>query len=325
MPIRKLCLWSAILILISGCAEKKIQERKVGQQALEVSDSAASVAYVSVPDQSEGMKIIEALSRVYSDRPGVVGGFIGSSRCPAFLEGLYFEGDVLVFQVRGDTMQARQILEKEAGSGAFRIEQLTDKTFSEKQLQQLMTVLNRRYDSLPACPLKANMVSWGSTAKDIIVQFIRNTPEARSAFRRLLMDSPAIRFTGPESPVLNNKTGICDTCGVSLRSEFPAYPDTVSTVSFILRNGSDREVGFGEHYSITYEGTDGQWYELPINTFANDLAYCILPGEQFVFTARLYPMVNQNKPGRYRFFFKITIGAGENILMMAEFRLTDSD
>ena len=46
--------------------------------------------------------------------------------------------------------------------------------------------------------------------------------EARSAFRQLLMDSPAIRFTGSESPVLNNKTGVGDTCGISLRPEFPA-------------------------------------------------------------------------------------------------------
>lgn len=324
MWFKKLCLWTVILIVVSGCTEKKTQERETGKEELEVSDSV-SVASVSVPDQSEGMKIIEALSRVYSDRPNVVGGFIGSSRCPAFLEGLYFEGNVLVFQVRGDTVQARQVLEKASGSGAFRIEQLTDTTFSEKQLQKLMTVLNRRYASLPACPLKANMVSWGSTAKHIIVQFIRNTPESRTAFRQLLMDSPAICFTGPEHPVLNNKTGVGDTCGISLRPEFPAYPDTVSTVSFILRNGSDREVEFGEHYSITYEGSDGQWYELPINTFANDIAYGILPGEQFVFTARLYPIVNQNQPGRYRFFYKISIGGGKEILMMTEFRLTESD
>lgn len=119
---------------------------------------------------------------------------------PGFLEGWYFDGNTLVLQVRGDTLRARKILEEVSGSKAFRIEMMTDSIFSEKQLKDLLDELNRRYNALPEGKLKANMMMWGSTLHFIEVTFIRNTPEARAEFSRLLMDSPAIRFSGRKSP-----------------------------------------------------------------------------------------------------------------------------
>lgn len=62
-------------------------------------------------DRSEGWKIIRALSKAYGDDSTVTGDFVGSTRCPSFLEGRYFEGNTLVLQVRGDTLRAREILE----------------------------------------------------------------------------------------------------------------------------------------------------------------------------------------------------------------------
>lgn len=201
---------------------------------------------------------------------------------------------------------------------------MTDSTFSEKQLQGLMKELNRRYDALPKCRLKANMLSWGSTLHFIEVIFIRNTPEAREEFRRLLMDSPAIRFSGPEEPIRNNATGASEAYGISLYPEYTVYADTASTASFILMNGSNEAITCGEHYFITYEGKDGQWYELPINTFAVDIAYYVTPGSSRQFVAMLYPEINGNVSGRYRFFYEVSLESGENIRMMAEFRLTDN-
>ena len=287
-------------------------------------ETSECVPYVPVYNQSEGMRIIEALSKAYGDNPNVIGDFIGSTRCPSFLEGHYFDGNTLVLQVRGDTLRARKILEEVSGSKAFSIEMMTDSTFSEKQLQGLMKELNRRYDALPKGKLKANMMMWGSTAHYIDVTFIRNTPEAHAEFRKLLMDSPAIRFSGPEEPVRNNANGVSQAYSICLYPEYTVYADTASTASFILLNGSNESVTCGEHYSITYEGKDKQWYELPINTFAVDIAYVVSPNSSRRFVANLYSDVNNNHSGRYRFFYDVGLESGENIRMMTEFRLTDN-
>ena len=312
--VRFYCFWVIGFLLVASCTRKPAQRETTASE---------QPSQEQIPDQSEGWKIIEALSKAYGDDPNSIGDFIGSPRCPDFLEGRYFDGNTLVLQVRGDTLRARKILEEVSGSKAFRIEMMTDSIFSEKQLKDLLDELNRRYNALPKGKLKANMMMWGSTLHFIEVTFIRNTPEARAEFRRLLMDSPAIRFSGPEEPIRNNVTGVSEAHGISLYPEYIVYADTASAASFILLNGSNEAITCGEHYFITYEGTDGQWYELPINTFANDIAYVLKPDSQHRFVARLYPAVNDNKPGRYRFFYEVSLESGENIRMMAEFRLTD--
>lgn len=303
------------LLLAVGCTGHAEQKK---------AEASEDVPCLPVSNKVEGQKIIKALSKAYGDNPNVTGDFIGSIRCPYFLEGHYFDGNTLVLQVRGDTLRARKILEEVSGSKAFRIEMMTDSTFSEKQLQGLLDELKRRYKALPRGRLKTNMVGWGRMAHFIEVTFIRNTPEARAEFRRLLIDSPAIRFSGPEEPVRNNATGVSEEYGISLYPEYTVYADTASTASFILLNGSGQHIRCGEHYFITYEGKDGQWYELPINTFAVDIAYLVSPGSSHQFVANLYSDVNDNHSGRYRFFYEVGLEPGENIRMMAEFRLTDN-
>lgn len=247
-PVRFCCIWMIGLLLPVSC---------IGQAEQKKAEASEVVLYVPVPNRAEGQKVIDALSKAYGDNPNVTGDFIGSIRCPYFLEGHYFDGNTLVLQVRGDTLRARKILEEVSGSKAFRIEMMTDSTFSEKQLQGLLDELKRRYKALPRGRLKTNMVGWGRMAHFIEVTFIRNTPEARAEFRRLLMDSPAIRFSGPEEPVRNNATGVSEEYGISLYPEYTVYADTASTASFILLNGSGQHIRCGEHYFITYEGKDG--------------------------------------------------------------------
>lgn len=313
--VRFCCIWMIGLLLAVGCTGHAEQKK---------AEASEDVPCLPVSNKVEGQKIIKALSKAYGDNPNVTGDFIGSIRCPYFLEGHYFDGNTLVLQVRGDTLRARKILEEVSGSKAFRIEMMTDSTFSEKQLQGLLDELKRRYKALPRGRLKTNMVGWGRMAHFIEVTFIRNTPEARAEFRRLLIDSPAIRFSGPEEPVRNNATGVSEEYGISLYPEYTVYADTASTASFILLNGSGQHIRCGEHYFITYEGKEGQWYELPIHTVALDIAYGVAPGASRRFVARLYPDVNDNKPGCYRFFYEVSFVSREKIRMMAEFRLTDN-
>lgn len=277
-------------------------------------------------DQSAGYQVIEALSKIYSDHPNTTGGFIGNERCPSFLEGMYFDGGTLVFQVRGDTILARRKLEMAAGSGAFRLEQVEEGTYSAARLKYIMNEINRRYDALPKdCFLRQNMCSWGASAHDIRVEFIYNTPEARREFREKLSDLPVIRFEGPEEPEPNPMTGISETSGISLHPEYSVYSTQAETATFVLLNQSSHRIECGESYSITYEDEKGTWRTLPTSNIFNAVAYAIQPGGHKVFKARLYPKVHPNKAGRYRYFHQISSGQhGVQLNMMAEFRLTDN-
>lgn len=294
----------------------------------EASISMKNTSEGGTVDQSAGWQIIESLSKVYGDTPNVIGGFIGSSRCPPFLEGMFFEGSTPVFQVKGDTLQARRTLEVAANSKAFRLEQVTEGNYSQQQLKTILDELRRRYEVLTDKKLKSNMVSRSMGLRHIKVRFILNTPEARQAFRKKLMDSPAIRFEGPEQPRVNDRIGITDTLGISLCPEYSVYSTAASTASFVLLNQGNKEILCGEHYFVTYEDENKTWRELPINDAAIDIGYMVLPGGHKLFMANLYPDVHPNKSGRYRFFYEVMLDARttsrRDILMMTEFRLTDN-
>ena len=319
-----------ILVGILSCSLMYCANKTQAPHVTSESDSISEAVYSvedTVVDQSAGLQIIEALSKTYGDDPNVIGGFIGSPRCPSFLEGMFFDGSTLVFQIRGDTAYARRTLESAAGSKAFRLEQVSEGNYSQQQLLSIVEELNQRFDTLTDEKLKSNMCGWGAGLRNVEVRFILNTPEARQAFREKLMDSPAIRFEGPEQPIVNERIGTTDTLGISLHPEYSVYSTDASTASFVLLNQGNRNIMCGEHYSVTYEDENGTWRELPINGFANDIGYMVSPGEHKLFTAYLYPEVHPNKSGRYRFFYRIMLNAGttsrRDILMMTEFRLTD--
>ena len=109
------------------------------------------------------------------------------------------------------------------------------------------------------------------------------------------------------------------------------YPSRISGLfnesdsgTFILSNHSGGDLTCGEHYYLTFEDEKGTWRELPINAAFWDIAYVLRDGEERVMKASLYPDVHPNKPGRYRYFYEITIKR-KPVLMMAEFRLTDNE
>lgn len=277
-------------------------------------------------DQSDGYQVIESLSKVYGTDSTVIGDFLDSPRCPSFLEGMYFDGSTLVFQVRGDTALARQTLEAAAGSGAFRLEMATSQSFTQKQLKEIMDIIRTKHDKLTDLSLKNNMTSWGMGSHRITVTFILNSPEARKAFREKIVDSPAVVFEGPTAPSRNARVGVSDTLGICLQADSPVYSTKAAHATFTLVNQSNSHLECGDPYSITYEDEKGVWHDLPIHTVFFSIAYNIEPGGKKYLSGSLYPEVHANKPGRYRFFYQVTLtDTGKDITLMAEFRLTDNE
>ena len=93
-------------------------------------------------DQSEGMEILDTLGKVYGNEPHIAGLSLETPNCPDFIEGIYFDKATLVFQVTGDTVKARQILEKASGSKNFRLELMGGSNYSQTQLLAIQKECN---------------------------------------------------------------------------------------------------------------------------------------------------------------------------------------
>ena len=201
-----------------------------------------------------------------------------------------------------------------------------DSVFTEQELQKIQNELRERYarSEIKGTRLDGNIMGWGINGNHLVVYLCLNSLEARAVFRKKVMDSPAIRFEGPLELSPNNKRYTSDTLGIHLYPEFSAYPYTAHTATFVLFNQSDHEIQFGEDYQLTYEDKQGVWRELPIHTVFNDILYFIGPGKRFLFKADLNPNVLPNRPGRYRFFYKVRLAnKNQEITLMTEFRLAD--
>lgn len=297
----------------------------------QVSVSLSSAKFEKQPiteesiDQRAGQQVIDALSKAYGTDSTVIGDFLDSPRCPAFLEGMFFDGSTLVFQVRGDTTVARRTLEATAQSGAFRLEPATAKNFTQKQLKEILNVIDSKREKLTDECLKSNLMSWGMGSHHIHVTFIMNTPEARKAFRKKIIDSPAVLFDGTADNTPNDYIGVSDTLGILLQSDYPVYSTQSKRATFVLVNHSQVTLESGESYYITYEDRQGVWRNLPIHTIFNCVAHIIGPGKNKHLSGSLYPEIHHNKPGRYRFFYSVTFtDTGRDVTLMAEFRLTDN-
>lgn len=237
---------------------------------------------------------------------------------PDFIGGTHLD----VFQMKGDTTTAHKKLEKISGNEQFKIEATNRINYSQKQLIAIQDELSKRFQDLENESTKNNVTGFGVGLHYIDIDLIVNTPEKQKEFREKIMDSPAFRFNGPAIPVINEKTGVNDTLGIYLRPEYSAYSTDSHKIKFILYNNSGVTIKCGEHYYITYQDENGIWRELPINSLAIDIAYGINHKGSFPFEASLYPDVHPNRPGHYRFFYRVWIGRRQ-ILMMSEFQLTD--
>lgn len=224
-----------------------------------------------------------------------------------------------------DTVAANRGQEGAADDGTIAQEQADKTVYSQKQLHELMDIIDRRMKTLDDKRLRLNIPMYGVGLRNIEVYMLMNTPEMRRAFREKVIDSPAIVFKGDETPRRDSQTGPQDTLGIVLRPEFTAYPTDAQTATFILANNGNCTLTCGASYRVTYDDGHGIWRRLPIRDNFNSLGYSVRPGRSRTITAQLLPDLHPNRAGRYRLFYEVERLAadGGKIMMMTEFRLTD--
>ena len=180
--------------------------------------------------------------------------------------------------------------------------------------------MRRRLDTTTDTALRTNAFGNGRGGHKIRVDLLRNTAEWRERFRKEIMDSPALEFDGPDGREVCALKGVSEVFGVSLEAEQAVVPVTAHEVRFVLHNGSNDTIGYGSAYDLAYE-QDGQWYHLPTDRVFTQELIEMLPDGQTIFSANLYPEVNRNRPGRYRFFKEISI-KGQKEMLVAEFEMS---
>lgn len=223
-------------------------------------------------------------------------------------------------------MTVRRQLEKVLNTSDFILRPIRKEGYTQQELYTIQEKLNARWDQLANTPAIRNLSSAGIGTDYISIRLIVNTPQTQQEFRRTVMDSPAFRLEGPETPVKHEITGVKEANGVYIRPEYEVYSTSTNKINFIISNRTDVDLLSGMHYIITYEDKEGIWRKYPMNDIFTDLGVLIRAGQDYTYTADLDTYLHTNTPGRsgrYRFLYNVTIGNQNNVLMMAEFRLSD--
>ena len=214
----------------------------------------------------------------------------------------------------------RQQTQPEAAPDKVFADSLSDA--EEEKLSTMLEELRKRLDATTDTALRINAFGNGRESRTIRVDLLLKTPEWEKRFRKHIMDSPLLRFDGPDGQEPCELKGVNQIGNVSLAARQAVYSTSDRQAYFILQNHSIDTIAYGSSYQLAYE-KDGQWYYLPTDRFFTQEKIELLPGGETTFWANLYPEVNKNRPGKYRFFKEIEID-GQVEWMMAEFKLTDS-
>ena len=106
-----------------------------------------------------------------------------------------------------------------------------------------------------------------------------------------------------------------------MKTERPVYPVGTETISVELVNGNSHNLFFGDPYNVVRK-EGNRWILLHDGGAWNDIGHGLAQGGTFHFTARLHPLVNDNKPGIYKVVKRIKFnGSIQEWYMGAEFRI----
>lgn len=198
------------------------------------------------------------------------------------------------------------------------------KQYTHEQLLQTNNQVWKKLDQLKGTSVANNVIGGGVGVYFVEINLRRNTSEKQKEFRQKVMDSPMICFSGPVVDPIDNSVGVNDTMGIYLYPEYSVYSTQVTQIKLILHNHSGTTVKYGAGYSITYPSGAGIWYELPSQGAVVDMLYHTPHKDSSIFIAYLYPDVNNNRAGCYRYFHDIRVG-NRKLRLMAEFRLSDKE
>lgn len=155
----------------------------------------------------------------------------------------------------------------------------------------------------------------------IFVGLMNNTPRYQEMFRRKVVSYSAVSHGKIQQNVSFANITSSDTLQVTMLTEHPVYPVGAEIISVELTNRSSRDLFFGERYSVARK-EGNRWILLHDGGAWNDLGHGLVQGGRYQFTARLRPIINDNKPGIYKVIKEIGFsGSSQKWFMGAEFRI----
>lgn len=155
----------------------------------------------------------------------------------------------------------------------------------------------------------------------IFVGLMNNTSRYQEMFRRKVVSYSAVSHGKVVENVAFDMPSFSDTLQVTMQTEKAVYPVGTETITVQLTNENPKGLFFGEDYRIVRKEGQ-QWIHLHDGGAWNSIGYGLEKGHTHTFTARLRPLVNDNRPGTYRVIKEIEFsGSQQKWYMAAEFRI----
>lgn len=155
----------------------------------------------------------------------------------------------------------------------------------------------------------------------IFVGLMNNTPHYQEMFRKRVVSYSAVSHGKIQQGIPFIQPTSSDTMRITMQTEHSVYPVGTETISVKLANGNSKDLFFGERYNVARK-EGNRWILLHDGGAWNDIGYGLGQGDAHLFTARLRPIVNDNKPGTYKVVKEIGFkGSSQKWYMGAEFRI----
>lgn len=155
----------------------------------------------------------------------------------------------------------------------------------------------------------------------IFVALRNNAPRFQEKFKREVISYSAVNYGKVQQPTPFLHSAFLDTLQINMKTEKPVYPAGTESVKVTLTNNNPQTLFFGEYYSVARK-SGRQWILLNGGGVWNDVGIIMQPKQTHEFTANLYPLFNDNKPGIYRVYKEIGFyNSSPKWYMAAEFRI----